>query len=187
MTDIIAARLLLGPGNSLDGPTLQKLIYEGMSSRMLVKSDFMHPPVGTSPVAEGVAVISFGAGAGIISSAALDKTDHPGIWTASTGTNPAGRVFIIGSSTNGFHFGVGGVTRCCTWMRTGPTLSDAVNEYVLRAGVFSIVLPNTILNGIGFEYQFDQNGGRWQGITENAAESSLDSWLRCNDYPRCVD
>lgn len=155
---------------------LQKLIYQGMSSRLLVSSDFMRQ-VGTSPTAEGVVTVAAGAGAGIISSATLDKTDHPGVWRMSTGSTAAGRVFVIGGSANGFHFGVGGVTRIGSWVRTGPTLSDAAQEYVLRAGSFNIALPNTITYGIGFEYQFDQNGGRWQGITEDAAESSLDTGI----------
>jgi hypothetical protein len=155
---------------SIDGASSpQRLEYEAMSTRSLVNSDFT---IG-STIAEGVQAVSAGAGALVFSPTAI-QDDHPGIWGLRTGTTAAGRVFIIGR-VGSYNIGVGGITRVGTWVLTPSTLSDAVQEYVLRAGFFSISLPNTIDFGVGFEYQFDQNGGRWQGITDATAESSVDT------------
>jgi hypothetical protein len=140
-----------------------------MSTRSLVNSDFS---IG-STIAEGVSAVSAGVGAAVFSPTAI-QDDHPGIWGLRTGTTTAGRVFIIGRPGS-YNIGVGGVTRVGTWVRAPATLSDAVEEYVLRSGLFSISLPNTIDFGVGFEYQFDQNGGRWQGITDATGETSLDT------------
>ena len=157
---------------SIDGQAQpQQKWYEGMSTRSLVTSDFT---IG-STIAEGVQAVSAGAGASIFSPFAIE-TNHPGIWGLRTGTTAAGRVFVIGR-VGSYNIGVGGITRVGTWVRTPATLSDAVEEYVLRSGFFSISLPNTIDFGVGFEYQFDQNGGRWQGITDATAESSLDTGI----------
>ena len=149
----------------------QQKIYEGMSTRSLVASDFT---IG-STIAEGVQAVSAGAGATVFSPVAI-QDDHPGIWGLRTGATAAGRVFVIGR-VGSYNIGVGGITRIGSWVRAPATLSDAVQEYVLRTGLFSISLPNTIDFGVGFEYQFDQNGGRWQGITDAAAESSLDTGI----------
>ncbi len=157
---------------SIDGQSQpQQKFYEGMSTRSLVQSDFT---IG-STIAEGVTAVSAGTGAAIFTPTAI-FTDHPGIWGMRTGTATDGRVFIIGRPAS-YHVGVGGITRVGTWVRTPATLSDAVQEYVLRSGLFSISLPNTIDEGIGFEYQFDQNGGRWQGITDATGETSLDTGI----------
>ncbi len=157
---------------SIDGASSpQRLEYEAMATRSLVNSDFT---IGSS-IAEGVQAVSAGVGAAIFTTTALFD-DHPGIWGLRTGTGTAGRVFVIGRPA-GYHVGVGGVTRVGTWLRSPATLSDAVDEYVIRAGFFSITLPNTIIEGIGFEYQFDQNGGRWQGITDATGETSLDTGI----------
>jgi hypothetical protein len=156
---------------AVQGAAPQKKIYEGMSTRSLVSSDFT---IG-STIAEGVQAVSAGAGATVFSPTAI-QTDHPGIWGLRTGATAAGRVFVIGR-VGSFNIGVGGITRVGSWVRIPSTLSDAVQEYVLRSGLFSISLPNTIDFGVGFEYQFDQNGGRWQGITDAAAESSLDTGI----------
>jgi hypothetical protein len=145
--------------------------FEAMSTRSLVTSDFT---IGSS-IAEGVQAVSAGVGAAIFTTTAL-FTDHPGIWGMRTGTATDGRVFIIGRPAS-HHVGVGGITRVGTWLRSPATLSDAVEEYVIRSGFFSIALPNTINEGIGFEYQFDQNGGRWQGITDATGETSLDTGI----------
>ena len=150
----------------------QKAFYEGMSTQFLIFDNFLGPPVST----DNVTAIASGQSSGIIDSDGFDKTNHPGVWTMSTGTKADGRVFVASSSTGGFHFGVGGLTRCGTWVHI-TTLSTAAQEYVARAGVFNISLPNTINDGIGFEYHFDQNGGRWQGITVAAGESSLDTGI----------
>ena len=155
---------------SIDGGTSpQRLEYEAMSTRSLESSDFT---IG-STIAEGVQAVSAGAGAAVFSPTGI-QTDHPGIWGLRTGTTAAGRVFVIGR-VGSYNIGVGGLTRVGTWVRAPSSLSDAVEEYVLRSGFFSISLPNTIDFGVGFEYQFDQNGGRWQGITDATAESSLDT------------
>jgi hypothetical protein len=155
---------------SIDGGSSpQRLEYEAMSTRSLVNSDFT---IG-STIAEGVSAVAAGTGALVFSPTAI-QDDHPGIWGLRTGTTAAGRVFIIGR-VGSYNIGVGGITRVGTWVRAPATLSDAVEEYVLRSGFFSISLPNTIDFGVGFEYQFDQNGGRWQGITDATAESSLDT------------
>ena len=157
---------------SIDGGTSpQRQEYEAMSTRSLVQSDFT---IGSS-IAEGVQAVSAGVGAAIFTTTAL-FSDHPGIWGMRTGTAADGRVFVIGRPA-GYHVGVGGLTRVGTWIRSPTTLSDAVEEYVIRAGMFSISLPNTINEGIGFEYQFDQNGGRWQGITDATGETSLDTGI----------
>jgi hypothetical protein len=157
---------------SIDGASSpQRLEFEAMSTRSLVNSDFT---IGSS-IAEGVQAVSAGVGAAIFTTTAI-FSDHPGIWGMRTGTTTAGRVFIIGRPAS-YHVGVGGITRVGTWIRSPATLSDAVEEYVIRAGFFSIALPNTINEGIGFEYQFDQNGGRWQGITDATGETSLDTGI----------
>ena len=67
------------------------------------------------------------------------------------------------------------MTRVGTWIRTDSILSTALERYTLRNGLFSINLPNVILFGVGFEYQDDQNGGRWQAIADAAAETSVDT------------
>jgi hypothetical protein len=157
---------------SIDGQAQpQQKWYEGMSTRSLVSSDFT---IG-STIAEGVQAVSAGFGAAVFSPLGIEN-DHPGIWGLRTGTTAAGRIFVIGR-VGSFNIGVGGITRVGTWVRAPATLSDAVEEYVLRSGFFSISLPNTIDFGVGFEYQFDQNGGRWQGITDATAESSLDTGI----------
>ncbi len=157
---------------SIDGGTSpQREEYEALNTRSLVTSDFT---IG-STIAEGVQAVSAGAGASIFSPTAI-QDDHPGIWGLRTGTTAAGRVFIIGR-VGSYNIGVGGLTRVGTGVLTESSLSDAVEEYVLRSGLFSISLPNTIDFGVGFEYQFDQNGGRWQGITDATAESSLDTGI----------
>ncbi|KKL77691.1 hypothetical protein LCGC14_2032320, partial [marine sediment metagenome] len=52
---------------------------------------------------------------------------------------------------------------------------EALEEYTARVGFFSIDLPNTILEGIGFEYAFDENGGRWQGLcVDGLGETAVD-------------
>lgn len=144
--------------------------YLARSRRSYLESEF----VDLGNFAEGVTAVVAGAGAQN-GPALVDKTNHPGIWCLETGTTAAGRGFIIGSATRGYHVGGAGITRVGSIVQTGTNLSDAVNEYVDRAGFFNMALPNTILEGIGFEYQFDQNGGRWQGVCEDGlGETSVD-------------
>ncbi len=165
------AVIISGGGGGAGGLSVQLQWRNSMPTVSLVQSDFT---IG-SFIAEGVSAVAAGAGALVFTPTGI-FTDHPGIWGLRTGTTTAGRVFVIGRPAS-FHVGVGGITRVGTWVRTPATLSDAVQEYVLRAGFFSISLPNTINEGIGFEYQFDQNGGRWQGITDATGETSLDTGI----------
>lgn len=146
--------------------------YEQMSSQVLVRSDFLDPPGGLQ--AEGLIVA---AGGGFVSTptAAYDFTNHPGVWGLNTGTTAAGRVFVLSQFLEGFHVGVGGITRHGCWYQSPAVASDAANRYALRSGFFSMTLPNTILQGIGFEAQDDENGGRWQAICHDGTETSVDT------------
>ncbi len=151
----------------------QRRFIDRMESDAFVQSDFIDPPIRT----DGLVGIAAGAGASIsVPTGGYDFTNHPGVWGLNTGATAAGRVFLLSEFLRTLHVGVGGVTRFGAWYQVGAVLSDAANRYVLRAGFFSMALPNTILEGIGFEYQDDQNGGRWQGICEDGvAETSLDT------------
>lgn len=160
------SELVLGGGN------VQKSFYEGMSSTSLVKSDFLEEPAFLQT--EGLRSVAAGAGAGVAGVAGLDVTNHPGVWAIDTGTTATGRTFLISQSPSSYHIGVGGITRFGAWVQV-PVLSTAVQRFVVRAGLSSISLPNTINHGITFEYQDDQNGGRWQGVTNATGESSLDT------------
>ncbi len=152
----------------------QRLCWaKGQAEDSLMFNEYLGNTVRT----DHVSVVGVGAGSGIVPAGALDKTDHPGVWLAATGTATTGRTFVISSATNGWHIGVGGVTSFGAWVMTPGNLSDAINPYTTRTGFFSITLPNTILEGIGFEYTHDQNGGRWQGITDATGESSLDTGI----------
>ncbi len=162
---------------SIDGQVQPQMkIYEGMSTRGFVFSDFFEPIQGLQ--ADGVQAVPAGGGFLSVPTAAYDFTDHPGVWGLNTGAGVAGRVFILSAFANNFQVGVGGITRHGVWYQAPAVLSDAVNEYVLRAGIGSIALPNTINQGIFFEYQFDQNGGRWQALTEDGvAETTVDTGI----------
>lgn len=145
--------------------------YLARSRRSYIESEF----IDFGNFAEGVVAIVAGAGAANGAADGVDKVDHPGIWCLETGTTSVGRGFIISSATRGYNVGGAGLTRVGSIVKTGVFLSTALEEFVDRVGFFSITLPNTILEGIGFEYQFDQNGGRWQGITaDGIGESSVD-------------
>ncbi len=144
---------------------------DGMSTRSMWFTDF----IGATPaVQQPLVAVSAGAGAFAFGSPALSKTDHPGVVSMTTGTTAVGRVFFISNAFGSYHIGAN-LTRIGTWMRTGPTLSDAVNRYTLRNGLFNITLPNVITTAAGFEYQDDQNGGRWQAITHDGVETSTDT------------
>ncbi|KKL13349.1 hypothetical protein LCGC14_2526640, partial [marine sediment metagenome] len=115
--------------------------YSARSMRSYIESEF----TDFGNMAEGVTAIVAGAGAANGSAAAVDKTDHPGVWELLTGTTATGRGFIIGSATRGYQVGGGGLTRVGSIVKTGTTLSTALEEYTARVGFFSIDLPNTIL------------------------------------------
>lgn len=158
----------------LDNP--QRQIYEGMSSQSLIKSDFTDPPAAkVTPNLHGV---NAGAGSSI-SGPLITSDNHPGIWNLNTGITAAGRVFIL--TNNGFitasHTLGFGLTRVGTWISTGVNLSSPSERYTIRAGLFSISLPNVITRGIGFEYDDSQNGGRWQALTHDGAETSIDTGI----------
>ena len=48
-----------------------------------------------------------------------------------------------------------------------------MEKYVLRSGIFSIGLPNIVITGVGFTYEFDENLGRWRAITKATGESAI--------------
>ncbi len=160
---------------SIDGQTQPQMKwYEGMSTRGFVYSDFMEPIQGLQ--VDGLQALAGASGFLSVPTAAYDFTDHPGVWGLNTGVGSAGRIFLLSMFVGGFQVGVGGITRHGCWYQAPAVLSDAVDEYVLRSGFSSMGLPNTILQGITFEYQFDQNGGRWQGLCEDGiGETSVDT------------
>lgn len=152
---------------------VRRAFRRNLSTYASVESEFL----GVGLVTDSVVAIAAGAGAGVVGSNALDKTNHPGVWGLSTGTDEDGRIFIIGGSNFGFHIGVGGIVRCGTWFRTPGSLSTVLEDYTLRTGIFNIALPNSITEGLGFEYDRSVFGGNWQLITEDAAETSEDSGI----------
>ena len=153
-------------------PFKNKDIYERLSSESLTWDDFVNTP----GLAQGVFLVAAGGGAGATVATEV-MTDHPGIWQVDTGTTATGRTFIISGSANTCHVGVGGRTRVGTWLRTEPALSTALQRYTLRTGLFSITLPNVVVDGLGFEYDDSQNGGRWQAITHDGIETSTDTGI----------
>ncbi len=160
---------------ALSFSTIQRKFFETMGVNAFVFSEFMEPTVGFQ--VDGLQGVPASGGFLSVPTAAYDFTNHPGVWGLNTGTaGTAGRVFLLSIFGQAFHVGVGGITRHGIWYQAPAILSDAVNEYVLRAGFSSISLPNTINQGITFEYQFDQNGGRWQALTEDGvAETTVDT------------
>jgi len=158
------------------GGNVQKNFYEAMNTRFLQFADFTMPDVGFFPEEDGIQAVVAGAGAAVINSAAVDKTNHPGVWYFATGTTAAGRCFALSSNHSSFNLGGPGNTmRIGTWLKTGSFLSTPTEKYTVRAGLFQISLPNTVDHGIGFEYDDAQNGGRWQTITANPTEESNDT------------
>ena len=98
------------------------------------------------------------------------------MWGLNTGLGTAGRVFVLSAFAHSFQVGGGGITSHGCWYQAPAVLSDAVDEYVLRSGFSSVSLRNTLVQAITFEYQFDQNGGRWQALTEDGiGETSVDT------------
>lgn len=156
-------------------PNVQREFFEQLSNYAIVSSDFFEPPGGLQ--VDGLQAVAAGVGAAAgTPSAAYDFTNHPGVWGLNTGSTSAGRVFLLSQFAQGFNVGVGGLTRFGAYYQVGAFLSDVTNRYVLRAGFSSMALPNTILQGITFEYQDNQNGGRWQGVCEDGiGETSLDT------------
>lgn len=154
---------------------VQREFIDNMGSASLLQSDFVEPTGGLQT--EGLQVITAGAGAFAFNSLA-SNIDHPGIWSLGTGTTAAGRVFLISQSGFGsYRVGQGGITRFGLWARTDTVLSGGANRYTIRGGFWSIALPNTVTNGIGFEYDDLQNGGRWQAITNDGVETTTDTGI----------
>lgn len=154
-------------------------LFEGPSRDSIVFSDFVGAPAfgNTGDFTKAVA----GAGASIFNPAvSVSRVNHPGLWCCETGSTAAGRTFILteAAGVQGSHsIGVGGITRVGTWLETGLILSTAIDRYTLRAGFSSMLLPNTINEGVTFEYDDSQNGGRWQAICGDApgVETSVDT------------
>ena len=155
----------------------QRESFEAMSDRFLITCEFTDPAIPA--ITTNLKAAAAGTGA-FIGGNTIDPRDHPGIWTLNTGTTAVGRVFIhtiAGGTTIGTLRLGGGITRVGTWLRTGPTLSTGGERYTLRAGLSSITLPNIIAEGVTFEYDDSQNGGRWQAICGDApsVETSVDT------------
>ena len=147
---------------------------EGMSTRSMWFTDFLG---GNSVFSNPPLVaITAGAGATVFGSAALSKADHPGVLSMTTGLSAVGRVFLISQALGSYNTGTN-LIRIGTWMRTGAVLSTALERYTLRNGLFSIVLPNIVIEAAGFEYDDSQNGGRWQAITHDGVETSTDTGI----------
>lgn len=162
-------------GGTALSQTVQRQWFGSMATDAFVFSDFTDPTVGIQT--DGLLAIAAGAGSGLsVPTAGYNFTNHPGVWGLNTGATSAGRVFLLSKFARTMHVGVGGVTRFGAWYQAPAVLSDVANRYVLRAGWSSMALPNTILEGITFEYQDNQNGGRWQGVCEDGiGETSLDT------------
>ena len=150
-------------------PDTQRDFFRRMGNEALIQTDFAE----LLPFAEGVQSI---AGGRSVSAPIIGTTDgHPGVWVYNTGAGAAGRVFAI-SRANAFTFGNGKDTLFQSWTQL-PILSTALQRYTARTGFFSISLPNIVTQGIGFEYDDSQNGGRWQAITDDGAETSNDTGI----------
>ena len=148
-----------------------------MSSRFFVASDFTDPIFPA--VTLGIKAFLGGVGSGVFIPGILyDFTNHPGVWGMSTGTTAAGRLFILSAPQITLQVGLGGITRIGAWFQSPAQLSDGVNRYMLRMGFSVMALPNTITQGITFEYTDNENGGRWQALTEDGvAETSVDTGI----------
>jgi hypothetical protein len=158
-------------------PVLDPLLasHIGIGKSSWVYSDF----TGQSTLLVEGPFRAIGGSGGFMSGTTLLHLNHPGIWCMSTGAAAAnGRVFILTSTGLGsWSFGTpGGETRCTSIVHTSPLLSTPTQRYVLRSGFSAVSLPNTLLSAITFEYQDDQNGGRWQGVTaDGIGETSVDT------------
>ena len=151
---------------------IQREFYRRMDGEALIQSDFTE----FLNIAEGILAVA-GSG-GFISPPAIGTTnDHPGVWNLNTGLATTGRIFLL-SRGNAYTVGVGGETKFQSWINT-PTLSTPLQRFTIRTGFFSIGLPNIIVQGIGFEYDDSQNGGRWQAICDDApgVETSVDTGI----------
>ncbi len=147
-----------------------------MSSRFFVSSDFTDPILPAATL--GIKAFGGGAGASILIPTVLyDFTNHPGVWGMNTGPTAAGRIFLLSANLNTLKVGLGGITRIGAWVQAPATLSDGVNRFMLRMGFSIMALPNTITQGITFEYTDNENGGRWQAICDDApaVETSVDT------------
>jgi len=156
----------------------QRRFFEFMGTRGFVFSDFLEPPAGFQ--ADGVQIVPASGGFASTPTLPYDFTNHPGVWGLNTGAvSAAGRVFVLSQFASGFHVGVGGLTRLGVWFQAPAILSTALQRFVLRAGVSSVVLPNSLLQAITFEYQDNENGGRWQAICGDAlgVETSVDTGI----------
>jgi len=149
---------------------VQREFFRRMDGEALIQSDFAE---GIT-FAEGVAAVPGGLGAGVFGVALGVTAGHPGVWQLNTGSTAAGRVFLI-SRVGAYQVGTGGETKFQSWLQV-PFLSTAIQRFTARTGFFSVVLPNTLNQGIGFEYN-DAESVNWQAICGDApgVETSVDT------------
>lgn len=117
---------------------------------------------------------SNGAGSGV-NNFIIAPAGHPGIVTFTTGTTTTGRANI---QCNEKTITIGGGIIACEWCISIPTLSDGVDNYIIRAGLgnvesYSSTRPN---NCIYFEYAYDGTApyDNWR-IVASAAGVSTDN------------
>ena len=162
------------PGGSAD--SVQRQFFEAMGTRAFVFSDFLEPPGGLQ--ADGIQAIAAGFGAGASTpTSGYDFTNHPGVWGLNTGITGTGRTFLLSQFSQGIFVGVGGITRHGCWFQSPAVASVAANRYAIRSGFVSVTVPNAIVQGICFEAQDDENGGRWQAICHDGVETSVDTGI----------
>ena len=156
-------------------PVLDGLLsnYLSVSKSSLIYSDF----TSQITILHEQPFRAIGGSGGTVSANTVDTADHPGIWCLDTGAADVnGRVFLLTSTGLGsWQFGTGNEIRATSWIFGGPFISTALQRYTHRIGFFSLAVPNTLNNGVGFEYQDDENGGRWQAITHDGTETSTDT------------
>jgi len=145
-----------------------------IQERFHTKTDFVNAVIGASPVFGDLRAIA--ASGGFVSSASgVTKLNAPGIIGLNTGaTSAAGRVFLLSNTISGFLMGIEQPFRCYNFIKTPAILGTVAESYVVRAGVSSVGLPNSLITAITFEYQHDENGGRWQGVINDVGETSVD-------------
>jgi len=156
-------------------PVLDGLLddYLSISKSSLIYSDF----TSQVTILHEQPFRAIGGDGGTVSANTVDLANHPGIWCLATGAaNVNGRVFLLTSTTNGsWQFGTGNEVRATSWIFGGPLISTALQRYTHRIGFSNITPPNAVNDGVFFEYQDDENGGRWQAITHDGVETSTDT------------
>lgn len=158
--------------------TTTKLGFETMPQAFFIADDYTKGS-GAFPVGNGVVGIA-GDGGGFRSAGAIiDKSNHPGVWGMGTGTTSVdGRCFIISGSATTTNVGGGGIVRSGTTLYVEGNLSTALQRYRIGVGLLAMSFgPPAIVEGIGFVYSDNINGGRWQGVCHDGVQSSLDTGI----------